>query len=82
MSHTSYENTINLTSNKLKKLLKSDEKLSHEVLFEQDRSKEPTYIECREKLRVHPAPGLLLRSMYVHSFLEIGTIGPGGLPSL
>ena len=33
-------------------------------------------------LRVHPAPGLLLRSMYVHSYLEIGTIGPGGLPSL
>ena len=33
-------------------------------------------------LRVHPAPGLLLRFMYVHSFLKNGTIGPGGLPSL
>ena len=33
-------------------------------------------------LRVQSANRLLLRFMYVHSFLEIGTIGTGGLPSL
>ena len=50
MSHEDYENQITNQHQKLRHAFTTDATLEKELLTEQEKSKDPNYIECREKM--------------------------------